>query len=188
MLRNAFIAAALMSVVLISAGLAIAATVRAADLESLIDRSDYVIYGRVLWHHPIWDEATRTIWTITELQVLDGPKGRVGSVVRVTEPGGVLGDIGHMFPGVPKFRTNQEVVLFLYHAPGNRIRVTGIQQGVYLVMTNGATRDRLAQPLVPLREAVYEAGRGHSVQPRQQTGQQRLDDLLFAIRQRAIKR
>ena len=187
MSRNAS-AAALMLVVLMSAGVAIAAAVRAADLAGLIDRSDYIVYGRVLWHHPIWDQATQTIWTITELQVLDGPKGRLGSVVRVTEPGGVLGDVGHIFPGVPRFRTNQEVVLFLYQASGNRIRVTGMQQGVFLVMTDGATRDRLLQPLVPLRETVYEAERSHSIPLRQRAGQQRLDDLLLTIRQRAINK
>ncbi len=144
--------------VVANAGLSDAATVRPMALRALIDRSDFVVYARVLGNHGVWDPATQTIWTVTDLRVLDGPKGHVGSILRVTEPGGVIGDIGHLFPGVPKFEENQELVLFLYSAAGNRVRVLGLYQGVYYVSTDAVTKEKVARPAVQAREPVYEAG------------------------------
>ena len=96
------------------------ATVRPIAMTELVDRAESVIYARAVARRSFLDPPTRTVWTETEFLVLDGPKGNPGRTVVVTEPGGVVGDIGHLFPGVPHVALNQEVVLFLHRGDGGR--------------------------------------------------------------------
>jgi hypothetical protein len=166
-----------------------AATYRRMSLDELVQSSDYVIYGRVIDNHVEQDPATRTIWTKTELLVLDGPAGQVPSSIAVTEPGGVLDGRGELYPGIPQFSPGEEVVLFLYRAPGNRLRVTGLLQGVYFVAIDPQTGARMAQPAVPRREVVYEEGSPYAPKGALATAVgEKLSSFLFAIRQKALMR
>ena len=165
------------------------AIVRRMSLDSLVQSSEYVIYGRVIESRARWDPATATIWTRTELLVIDGPKGQPGKSVAITEPGGVINGRGVMYPGTPQFRPDQEVVLFLYRAPGNRLRVTGLLQGVYVVVADALTGERLAQPVMPQPEAAYEDGSpGAQTIRRLAAGQENLSHFLYIIRQKAANR
>ena len=134
-----------------------------------------------------WDAATRTIWTSTQIAVLDAAKGRPGATVLVTEPGGVVGDTGHLFPGVPRFAPNQEVVAFLYQAPGDRLRVVGLWQGIYGVSVDPATGERLARPAAGKPETVYQELR-LLPPPGAAPATRRLGELLLQIRERAGSR
>ncbi len=162
-----------------------AATVRPMTVEALIKSSEYVVYGRVLGNHCVWDDTTRTIWTLTELLVLDGPKGRTGSTVIIRQPGGVLGNVGQLFPGVPRFEPNQEVVVFLNGETGRGLRVTGLHLGVYLVAAADETRVKMVRPAVPQPEPVYEEGRIAAPQRWSPVAGTRLDEFLSTIRRKA---
>jgi len=163
------------------------ATSAPVTLDALVASSDMVVYGRVVGGQSFWDAATRTIWTTTQIAVFDVAKGRSGATVLVTEPGGVVGDIGHLFPGVPRFAPNQEVVAFLYQAPGDRVRVVGLWQGIYGVSVDPATGERLARPAAGQPETVYQEGR--LPQPSgAPPATRRLAELLSWIRARAGSR
>jgi hypothetical protein len=163
------------------------ATSAPVTLDALVASSDMVVYGRVVGGQSFWDAATRTIWTSTQIAVLDAPKGRAGATVLVTEPGGVVGDTGHLFPGVPRFAPNQEVVAFLYQARGDRVRVVGLWQGIYGVSVDPATGERLARPAAGQPETVYQ-----ELHLLQRSGAapatRRLGELLLQIRERAGSR
>ncbi len=163
------------------------ATVRLMTLDSLIQESNVVIYGRVLGSRSVWDSTTQTIWTQTEFAVLDATKGASPRTVLVTEPGGIIGDVGQLFPGVPRFEANQEVVLFLYHASGNRLRVMGLLQGVYHVEQDHTTGERLARPAIMQREKVYEDGNVKGSRLNSGSPAPRLAEFLFFIRQKASR-
>lgn len=166
-----------------------AATYRRMSLDDLVQSSDYVIYGRVIASHVQWDPTTQTIWTRTELLVLDGPKGQAATSIGVTEPGGILDGHGELYPGVPQFYPGEEVVLFIYRAPGNRLRVTGLLQGVYSVITDRRTGERRAQAAAPHREVVYEEGSPYAPKAALGAGgAEKLSSFLYAIRQKALMR
>lgn len=166
-----------------------AATYRRMSIDALVQGSDYVIYGRVIASRPLWDSATRMIWTSTEVLVLDGPKGQAGITLTVTEPGGILNGVGELYPGTPQFRVDQEVILFLYRAPGNRMRVTGLQQGVYQVSVDRQTGERLVTPTLPQPEVVYEEGSPSAQAAMRQTpGPDKLSHFLYALRQKSLNR
>jgi hypothetical protein len=181
--------AALLVLVLLLALSAGAATFRRLTLEALVQGSTYVVYARVIDTHPIWDAATRMIWTRTEIQVLDGPKGQPGSTLSITEPGGILSGTGELYPGTPQFKVNQELVLFLYRAPGDRIRVTGALQGVYAVKTDPETGERLVLPTTPPPEIIFEEGSPYAQTVKQQApGPERLSRFLYNIRLKSANR
>jgi hypothetical protein len=162
------------------------AVYRRMSLDSLVQSSEYVIYGRVLESRAQWDPATATIWTRTELLVIDGPKGQPGKSVAITEPGGTVNGRGVLYPGTPQFKPDQEVVLFLYRAPGNRLRVTGLLQGVYVVVADGLTGERVAQPVMPQPEVACEDGSpGAQTIKRLPAGRENLSHFLYVIRQKA---
>jgi len=176
-----------LALVLVPTGPARGATSASVTLDALVAGSDMVVYGRVVGGLSFWDAATRTIWTSTQIAVLDAAKGRPGATVLVTEPGGVVGDTGHLFPGVPRFAPNQEVVAFLYQAPGDRLRVVGLWQGIYGVSVDPATGERLARPAAGKPETVYQELR--VVQPPGAApATRRLGELLLQIRERAGSR
>jgi hypothetical protein len=165
-----------------------AATVAALTLDTLIQKSEYVVYGRAVGTRSFWDPATSTIWTETELVVLDGAKGRAGKAIVITEPGGVLGDIAHLFPGMPRFVGGEEVVLFLYSAPGNRIRVLGLRQGVYEVLRDRDSGERVVRPAVEHPELIVP---DHRIALRSNPGQlrpRRLSEFLDSVRERVSNR
>ncbi len=157
--RHASCAAlALVLLTLISGVEAGGATYRLLPLDALVESSDYIVYGRVIRRDSQWDPATRAIWTRTELRILDCAKGKAGASLSVTEPGGIAGGRGELYPGIPHFEIGQEVVLFVYRAPGNRLRVTGLLQGVYSVVADPQTGERMAASAVPRAEVVYRQG------------------------------
>jgi hypothetical protein len=165
-----------------------AATVAVLTFDTLIQRSEYVVYGRAVGTRSFWDPATSTIWTETELLVLDGAKGRTGKTIVITEPGGVLGDIGHLFPGMPRFVGGEEVVLFLYSAPGNRIRVLGLQQGVYEVLHDRDSGERTVRPAVDHPELIVPDRRVASRSDPGQSRPRRLSEFLASVRNRVSNR
>ena len=172
----------------LSAGLASPATIPVLTLDTLIQKSEYVVYGRTVGTRSFWDPTTNTIWTETELLVLDGAKGRAGKTLVITEPGGVLGDIAHLFPGLPRFTDGEEVVLFLYGAPGNRVRVLGLRQGVYDVVRDPNSGERTVRPSVEPAELMVPDPR---VALRSEPGQvktRRLSEFMASIREKAAHR
>jgi hypothetical protein len=162
---------------------------RRMSLDSLVQDSELVVYGRVIASRALWDPATATIWTRTEFLVIDGPKGQPGKSVTVTEPGGTVNGRGVVYPGTPQFRLEQECVLFLYRAAGNRLRVTGLLQGVYAVATDRTTGERWAQPVLPQPEIAYETGsQAAQTVKRLAAGPENLSQFLYTIRVKASNR
>lgn len=167
-----------------------AATVRPLDFDALVARADAVVYGRVRASRSFWDSTTRSIWTESEVLVSDCAKGRTGPTVVIAEPGGVLGDVAHLVPGAPRLEQDAEVVLFLYDAPGGRLRVVGLRQGIYQVVRDPGTGERLARPALLQSEEV-RAGGGPAATvsaARPARGELQLGELLERIRARGNAR
>ena len=136
--------------------------------------------------HPMLDPATGLpMFAVAPAAVLAPALGEVGRTVRITEPGGILGNVGHWIPGVPQFAADREAVVFLYGAPGNRLRVLGLGQGVYNVFRDPTTGDLLARPSLETREIVYEQGRSLARAPGEILNTRKLGEFLFLIRRRA---
>jgi hypothetical protein len=177
-------------IMLLLAPMGESATYRRVSLDCLIKSSDYVVYGRVLQSRFLSDAVTGVIWTQTDIRVLDGLKGQPGPSVTITEPGGVRDGIAELYPGLPRFRPDEELVLFLYRTSQNRLRVTGAMQGFYYVRSDAQTGERWAQAVGSRTEVVYDEegfASGRQAMARF-NGKEKLSCFLHDIRQKVATR
>ncbi len=80
-----------------------------------------------------------SIYTKTHFQVLERLKGPEAAELDVMEPGGTVGQLSQIYPGVPRFAPGQELLLFLWTGPSGRTQVIGLTQGIFEVTRNAAT-------------------------------------------------
>lgn len=109
-----------------------ATTLVALDVPGLTQVSDVVLRGRVTKVEPRWSGDRARIFTFAEVELLQPLKGDAQKTVQVTQPGGVIGDVGQHVAGVATFTPGEEVVLFLERR-GPYFTVTGMVQGKFKV-------------------------------------------------------
>ncbi len=188
-LPDRFARICVLCLMLTAARAADAAASPSLSFDSLIRNSDLVVYGRVVQSRYLFDPASGLTWTETDIRILETLKGEPGSAITVSEPGGLREGVGEYYPGVPQFQPGQELVLFLYRASGNRLRVTGAMQGFYRVHLDAQTGERWVQPAFPKPESVHEAGSGPEAQMQVQAGgRDKLSRFLYDVRQKAAAR
>lgn len=118
----------------IACGAAPASMVLRLNLDELVGESEMIVHGRVLRSWSAWDSAHRFIWTHHELSVQDLLKGRTGTRVIVSEPGGTVDGISLQVSGAVRFADGEEDIVFLYRTPIGYLRTCGSGQGKYTVM------------------------------------------------------
>jgi hypothetical protein len=99
--------------------LLLASTARAATFivpsdRALVAASKAIVVATAGTSHGRWVPGG-WIETVTELRVDEAIKGPVGAgeTIRVTELGGMVGDVGYVVAGSPKYAEGQRVLLFL---------------------------------------------------------------------------
>jgi hypothetical protein len=128
-----------------------------------IERASAIIVGRVLSSHA---EATRFgIETVTEIALEETLKGDAGSVVRIHEPGGAVGDNVRIVPGAPAFTEGDRVLLLLYQRDDGTYTVSDLQLGAFVI-----TKDAIGRELALRNESELEGwdpdGKPHREQHR----------------------
>lgn len=112
-----------------------AATLESLSIERMSVESTAIVRGR-----PVAERVERQgplLYTVYDFAVVERWKGaepRRGAAadrVEVALPGGVLGDEGQRFSGVPKLDLRREYLLFLWTGPSGRTHVTGLSQGLF---------------------------------------------------------
>jgi hypothetical protein len=121
----------------VALSLALLAPVRSAaavavrtSVEELARSSAAVVRGKVERKRSYW--AGPRIHTEVEVRSSEVWRGDAPPVVKVTVPGGVVGDIGQRVDAAPSFRAGEEVVVFLSSTAG-RHAVNGLMQGKFSV-------------------------------------------------------
>ncbi|HVO88656.1 MAG TPA: hypothetical protein VMV45_08945 [Casimicrobiaceae bacterium] len=110
------------------------------DLDTLVDRSDQIVYVRCLGNQAVPD-ATLGVATLTTFVVFDRAKGLPGSTLTLRQAGGELNGLAVRYP-VPSFRVGEEYVLFV--PPVSRLGFAspvGLAQGVFHVVPGAAGKE-----------------------------------------------
>lgn len=135
--RSAVIVA-LAAFAIFGASLAGATTVQKFSVSDLTKKSETIAMARVTDVSSRWDENHKEIYTYITLKVLDGVKGsHKNDVLTIRQLGGSVDNLISVVPGMPAFKTDEEVVVFL--SPKDRAGypwVMGLQQGKYSVDTD----------------------------------------------------
>jgi hypothetical protein len=159
------------------------------SLEQLVEGSDRIVQGRCLRSWSAWDANHQFIWTHHEIQIADSLKGDAASTMVVSEPGGVVDGMELAIEGMPRYRTGDEMVLFLYKTPIGFWRARGLDQGKYLVVEDAAAgrRIRAGTPGAVLVEPTGVPLRGADLRQLDGMGLEDFKSRIRALRTRSGK-
>jgi hypothetical protein len=116
--------------------IATATSVQKFSVRDLATKSSSIAVARVTASESRWDGGE--IYTYITLQVSEGVKGaRKGETLQLRQLGGQIGDIASIVPGMPSFKSNEEVLVFLTAPDKGGYRwVMGLEQGKYSISTD----------------------------------------------------
>src|SRR5262245_16585296 len=81
------------------------------DLAELCAEAELVLVGRVTETLAAWNRERTLIWTESRIDVREVWKGEAPARLPVFEPGGEVGRIGQMVPGMARYRPGDVVVV-----------------------------------------------------------------------------
>ena len=128
LLRMARFAAA---VLLAFGGVARATTLLRMSVEEMAHASRAIVRARCVGTSSRWDAGE--IWTFASFEVEEAWRGSPAAQITVRLLGGKAGNLTSSVSGVPRFRTGEEVVLFLEPTPRGDYSVVSWQQGTFRI-------------------------------------------------------
>ena len=133
-----FLAVVVTGIALLGANLATATTVQKFTVRELAEKSQTIVRAQVLDQASRWDDGRKEIYTYITLRILESVKGAKGeTTITLRQLGGAVDNLISTVPGMPSFRRDEEVVLFLSSKDGAGYPwVMGLQQGKYSVVTD----------------------------------------------------
>ncbi len=108
--------------------------------KELTDGAEVVAVGKVAAMRSEWNEDKTRIYTRVTVSVDQYIKGeRPQEYLTITQLGGEVGDVGELYSGTPRFRMDEEVLLFVKKDRLGNLRVTGGAQGKYTITKSELT-------------------------------------------------
>jgi hypothetical protein len=125
-----------LALLLIGASLATATSVQKFSLQDLTKKSSAIVMAKVEDSYSRWEN--KEIYTYYTLHVLEPVKGMKGETsLTLRQLGGRVDNIESIVPGMPKFRTGEEVVVFLTKKDAAGYPwVMGLEQGKYTITSD----------------------------------------------------
>ena len=159
-----------------------ATTVKRLSLEQMVRGSHRIMLGRCVSQETYWNKTRTRIYTATRFAVTEDLKGESRGAATVVTVGGTMDGLTQVVSGTPRFRENEEVLLFLEAGRSSHWILMGLSQGMFRIAT-----DRRGM------KVAYHASSGlHLVSASAETSAQtpiptrvELDRLLSRIRQLA---
>lgn len=86
------------------------------SLEQKTAKADLIVVGKVTDVQSRWDEPKTIIHTFVSVSIEEIVKGQSpNDKITITLPGGRVGDIADLMPGMPSFQNGERVLVFLIH-------------------------------------------------------------------------
>ena len=128
-----FLPVVVLALILIGASTATATSVQKFSLQELTKKSSAIVMAKVEDSYSRWEN--KEIYTYYTLHVLESVKGLKGqTTLTIRQLGGRVDNIESIVPGMPKFNTGEEVVVFLTQKDAAGYPwVMGLQQGKYSI-------------------------------------------------------
>ncbi|HKJ82349.1 MAG TPA: hypothetical protein VJ954_10020, partial [Ignavibacteriaceae bacterium] len=115
-------------------------------IEKLSDQSDLVVVGKVSEIHSKWNKDKSRIYTDVTVDVEEFVKGgEPGTRIVIKHPGGEVGGVGEWYSYAPKFKTTEEVMLFLHKNKNGNLNVTKGAEGKFLVKKDNAVKTKILE-------------------------------------------
>lgn len=84
------------------------------ELNALVENADIILTGKVSEKNSYWNNHKTRIYTDVVIQTDENLKGNyTGETISIVTAGGEVGEIGEMYSHTPRFKDNEEVLLFI---------------------------------------------------------------------------
>lgn len=103
------------------------------ETKDLTDQAEAVVLGTVTETKAQWNEGKTKIVTLTTVKIAETIKGDLKGEIQVRTLGGEVDGLAQLVPGMPKFKKEQEIVIFLKNED-KAWHVVGMGQGKYEVV------------------------------------------------------
>lgn len=110
-----------------------ATTVKQFSLEQMVRKSHRIILGRCVSRETYWNKTRTRILTATRFAVAEDLKGESRGTATVVTVGGTLDGLTLLVSGTPRFRENEEVLLFLEAGKSGHWILMGLSQGMFRI-------------------------------------------------------
>ena len=117
---------------------------RASEIKSLSEGADVIVIGKVVQQKSNWNENRTRIYTNVTIEVEEFLKGTNTGEIVVTHPGGEVGEVGELYTHMPKFRNDEEVLVFLEEdTRSNAYRVLNGENGKMTLLKDKTTGEKV---------------------------------------------
>ena len=111
------------------------------DLNTLTDKAEVIVIGKVESKEARWDAGRKGIWTHHDVEVSETLKGTHKAEIEFVTRGGVVGRKGQHVAGAGTFKVGDKYVFFLWRDAKKRLRLLGMVQGAFRIYEkNGVSR------------------------------------------------
>lgn len=141
---------AVASVLLAGSVGAAATTMEKLSIERMANAAHTIVRATCISTSTRWESGE--IWTVTSFQVTETWKGAEAQEVDVHLLGGAVEGLASSVSGVPRFRTGEDVILFLEPTKHGDLTVVGWEQGTLRVLRD----DRAGIETVTQDTAAFE--------------------------------
>ncbi len=114
-------------------------TVEKFTLEDLVQKSGRIVVGKCLSTDSRWNDSNTLILTTSRFAVSEPLKGSSDGFVSVVTVGGTLDGITQTVSGMPEFRPEEDVLLFLEPSRNGNWQPLGMSQGKFRILRNRLT-------------------------------------------------
>lgn len=105
--------------------------------QDLTKHADLIAIGKISAITSSWSEGNKRIITDVNLTVKQYLKGQLQSeVVTISHPGGEVGEIGELYSHTPRFKKDEEVLVFAKKDGKGKFQIVGGERGKYTVATD----------------------------------------------------
>jgi hypothetical protein len=122
---------------LVVVGAANATTLVRMSVAQMSHAAQAIVRARCLEESTGWDAGE--IWTFTSFDVREVWQGSAPARITVRLLGGRVGNLTSSVSGVPRFRSGEEVVLFLERTPRGDFSIVSWEQGAFRIHREAAT-------------------------------------------------
>jgi len=114
-----------------------------SQIESLVEKSEVIVLGKVTVMHSEWNKNKSKIYTRVSIKVIENFKGSANDqTIVITHPGGEVDGVGELYSHMPKFTQDEEALIFAKRDKENNLIVTNGLEGKFQITKNMTTGEK----------------------------------------------
>jgi hypothetical protein len=125
-----------------------------SEIKKLSKGADLILTGKVTYKKSNWNESKTRIYTKTTVEVDEYLKGENSeNYVEITSPGGEVGDVGELYTHMPRFKDEEEILVFLKKdKKSDKYKVLNGEEGKITVLNDEKTQEKVTSSNLRIKD------------------------------------